>query len=148
MSVFSDLTEEFRSGAEEIKRIESKYGCSSPSWVSFLSDFKSSARYRERILDFLKYADQCDVGADCNSLVKCLLDYFELKRREKKSGEETPRFCGTTLRGWFSMFLKFWRYTGLGDLRVIAPILENNISKWEKTEVVVKAATFEKEDLG
>ena len=106
-----------------------------------MSDFKSSARYRERILDFLKYADQCDVGADCNSLVKCLLDYFELKRREKKPGEETPRFCGTTLRGWFSMCLKFW------DLRVIAPILENNISKWEKTEVVVKAATFEKEDL-
>ena len=46
------------------------------------------------------------------------------------------------------MFLKFWRYTGLGDLRVIAPILEDKISKWEKTEVVVKAATSEKEDLG
>ena len=98
------------------------------SWVSFLSD--------------------CDVGADFNSLVKCLLDYFEVKRRKKKPGKETPRFCGTTFRGLFTMFLIFWRYTGLGDLGIIAPILEDNISKWEKTEVVVKASTFEKEDLG
>jgi len=131
---------------DNTERIKQRYGWNSPSWISFLKNFKSAAKYEERLLDFLKFADEKNSDTLSDSLTSCLIEYFDVRRAERR--DEGPRYCGTTLRGWFSMFLKFWMYTGLGDLRQKAPILENNIGKWEKAQVVVKAVTFEKDDLG
>jgi hypothetical protein len=140
------ITEYSLSSAEsEIRRIEKRYCCDSPSWVSFLSNFKSASKYKERVWEFLLFADERN--NERTSLVACLIEYFEIKRGERNA-DGSPRYSGTTFRGWFSRFLKFWVYTSLGDLRKMAPILEDNIGKWEKSQVVVKASSFEHDDLG
>jgi hypothetical protein len=46
------------------------------------------------------------------------------------------------------MFVKFWLHTGRDDLKMQAPIIEDNISKWEKSHSVKKAKSFTKEQLG
>lgn len=107
-----------------------------PSWVEFLRDFPSRASYEKRINDFLDW--QKDI--DGNSLDDKLILYFKMKHEE----ETAP----TTLRSWLSMFTKFWLHSGRGDLKAKLPIIEDSISKWEKTHTVKKSKTFTKEDLG
>ena len=93
------ITEYSLSSAEsEIRRIEKRYCCDSPSWVSFLSNFKYASKYKERVWDFLLFADERN--NDRTSLVACLIEYFEIKRGERNA-DGSPRYSGTTFRGWF-----------------------------------------------
>jgi len=51
------------------------------------------------------------------------------------------------MRSWLSMFCKFWEFTGRGNLKILLPIIENNISKWEKDHTQVTAKPFESSDI-
>lgn len=58
------------------------------------------------------------------------------------------RYAGTTFRSWFAMFKMWFECCGRGDLVACGGIIiEKNISKWEKVQVVKKAPVFEKSDL-
>mmetsp|Transcript_6728 Transcript_6728/g.6036 ORF Transcript_6728/g.6036 Transcript_6728/m.6036 type:complete len:97 (+) Transcript_6728:419-709(+) len=46
-----------------------------------------------------------------------------------------------------AIFNKFWLHSGRGNLKEKAPIIESNISKWEKTYMVTKSKTLTKDDL-
>lgn len=124
-----------------------KYGFYSASWVSFLRDFASAEKYKQRVLNFLIWANRRNV--EPAGLTLSLIDYFDARHKETVGdGDPDLRYAGTTLRGWLSIFSKFWKYSGKGDLKKDAAVIEDNISKWEKNQVVDKANTFEMDDLG
>lgn len=76
------------------------------------------------------------------NLIKYFDDHYE---QFHEDGEH--EFSGTTLRGWHAMFKKYFKMTGRGKLEDLIPQLNDNISKWEKEQTVVKAKTFSKEEL-
>jgi len=111
------------------------------AWDSFLKDFKSKRLYEQRIQDFAAFIFRSTgkklLEFECDELIGLLIRYFDFNHG-LKNPEGTQKYAGTTLRSWFSIFLKFWRYTGRGNLREQALIIEDNIGKWEKEQTVVK----------
>jgi hypothetical protein len=107
-----------------------------PSWIAFLEGFGSKDAYKKRVDDFFQW----QASVDGDDLVAKLIQYFKTQH----DGGLAP----TTLRSWFSMFVKFWLHSGRGDLKLLAPIIEDNLSKWEKNHSVKKSKTFTKEQLG
>jgi hypothetical protein len=52
------------------------------------------------------------------------------------------------MRGWLSIFCKFWKYVKLQDLKVVAPMIEANINAQEKKQKTAKQAkVFSSEEL-
>jgi hypothetical protein len=118
------------------------YGQNNPSWVSFLKDFPSAKRYRDRIEDFFFFIRSSDVTiTDTSSFEEMLLKYFD-HLHEATDDDGNPRYKATVFRSFLSMFVAFWKHSGRGELKKNLPILEDNIKKWEKTTVVLKAKTF------
>lgn len=102
----------------------------------------------ERIEDFLGFHDERRCNEDsAYSLNSSLVEYFDHKRDESNSCGER-RYSASTLAGWLSMFVAFWKHTGRGALKLLVPIIETKIKKWKKTEGVVQAQVFSKDDLG
>jgi hypothetical protein len=118
---------------------------SNPSWLSFLRQFPSAKKYSQRIQDFLHFHEARSQGHSDKNLKDSMLLYFTEKHEEKQNDEN--RYCPTTLRSWLSMLTAFWKHTGRGDLKMQMPILEDNISKWERTHTTRKAKTFTEENL-
>jgi hypothetical protein len=113
------------------------------SWEAFLEGFKSANRYSQRIADFKAYYEMHNFGC----LHEGLLQYFILKNGEvDESGE--PRNCPTTMRGWFSAFKAFFRFTNQGDLCKDLPILEAKFKQWSKEYMIKKSRVFTEADLG
>ena len=48
---------------------------------------------------------------------------------------------------WGSIFKKWYFHLGHGDLTEKLPIIEQNLNMWEKSHVVLKASTFDSQDL-
>jgi hypothetical protein len=69
-------------------------------------------------------------------------DYYSITINGAKS------FKGTTLRGWFSVLLKFYQATAKGNLSALLPCVENSFDKWDKVDKpVVQATVLTEENL-
>ena len=130
-----------------------EYGQNSPSWQAVMSDFASAKEYKARVIDFLQWFQGCkfNVGNEsflnpANGLETGLIQYFYHSRSQRKPTGE-PMFCAGTLRGWFSIFLKFWKFTGKGNLRKKCTLIEDEIGKWEKLEDVKQSLVFSKHHI-
>lgn len=105
-----------------------------------MANFASAKLYEERILSFFHYQDDKDGGFVTNHI-----EYFDDAHEKLKDGSRV--YSPTTLRGWLSMFSKFYFLVHKRDLKMDAPIIENQIDKWEKECVVAKARTFTKQNI-
>lgn len=56
-------------------------------------------------------------------------------------------YVATTLRSWKAMIDRFFEHTSKGSLDALQPLLDANLGKWEKMQVVQKAKKFEPEEL-
>jgi len=138
---FSQLQE------NEIANSQVDYGQNNISWKQFIVNKASSSKYVARINDFLHWQLDSRVTAGANSLVDKLVLYFQASHLAlKDNGSMEARYAPTTLRGWFSMFVRFWQLTGKGNLHVLCPIIELNITCWETIYNSKVAKTLTKED--
>jgi hypothetical protein len=101
------------------------------SWNSFLTNFKSSHVYVQRVKDFLSWKSKFGEGT---SLEANLITYFDYKNSEINE-EGVRRFSASTMCTWFSIFVTFWKHTSRGNLKLLCPIIEDNLKKWGKTQV-------------
>lgn len=126
--------------------LETCYGQLTPSWIDAMKGFSSANMYRQRVIFFLQYYDRRKL--EFSSIEAALVQYFyDSRNTPKVVGKPESKYCGTTLRGWFSIFLKFWKFTGKGNLRASCSCIEDNIGKWEKTESVRTALVFDEQNL-
>jgi hypothetical protein len=114
-------------------------GLNAASWVSFLNVFQSADIYVKKVNEFLVYFLNDTVNYPTKDMNLSLVAYFQ----SMHDNEIAP----TTLQSWLAMFKKFWVHTGMGDLKVKIPIIQENIKKWKKTHTVTKAAVFTKKNL-
>ena len=115
-----------------------------------MSDFASAKEYKARVIDFLLWFQASKFKPEnesflnpTNGLELGLIQYFYHSRSQNKTTGE-PMYCAGKLRGWFSIFLKFWKFTGKGNLRTKCNIIEDEIGKWEKLEDVKQSMVFSK----
>jgi len=80
-----------------------------------------------------------------NTLEDKLVLYFQ--KSHLLFTDNNPRYAPTTMRGWLSMFLRYWQLTGKGNLKVLCPIIELNITAWETEYNSKSAKTFTKDDF-
>jgi len=90
------------------------YGQKHPDWISHLKGFASAKTYGERIMDFLEWQHfyaGFELGLDLLAKLKL---YIEKSREETRLvGEKVVlRFAPTVFRGWMSMFMAFWKFSG------------------------------------
>jgi hypothetical protein len=118
------------------------------SWRSRMDGFGSRRVYEDRIYDFSVWLNAHDKNQqNLQDLHESLVEYIEARRKETKA-DSTPKYCASTLRSWFSIFLMFWKFTGKGDLKTLAPLIDANISKWMKQEEITKSEVFTKDQIG
>ena len=119
------------------------------SWKSFLFRFKSAKIYIARIEDFFLYLrlNGKEGIVDQQALEEALVEYFDYNH-QLVDEDGNPKFKGSQFRGWFSMFIAFWKHTKRGDLKLTCPIMLDNLKKWEKELISVKAKTFTEDNLG
>jgi hypothetical protein len=91
----------------------------------------------EAFLWFHEQQEDCEES----TLIKSMIAQF---REQHNLGQYAPN----TLCSRFSALKKFWLNTGRGDLSALAPLIETNLSKWDKTHCVRQARTFRKGDYG
>jgi len=124
------------------------------SWNHFLEGFESKKKYEQRIDEFYTFGDSKGYQRDDNgyflSAEQVLHQYFITSHSIDKEEEQDNKQCyaPTTLRGWYSMFQKYWLHNGKGNLDTIAPIIDSDLVKWSKGYEEKKAKTFSKEQLG
>jgi len=119
-----------------------EYGANSPSWLAFLEGLKSRDTYEKRLYDFLLFHS----ANPQNDMTTNLINYFQVSHA-KKDEEGDLYHAPTSLRSWFSVFLKFYLHSGRGDLKKDAPIIATKLNQWEKEYEQIKAKTFTKQDL-
>jgi hypothetical protein len=126
--------------AYEDVEIQLDWGRSEANWQGFLEDLACRNRYEKVVDAFLFFHEQQE---DCeeSTLIKSMIAQF---REQHNLGQYAPN----TLRSRFSALKKFWLNTGRGDLSALAPLIETNLSKWDKTHCVKQARTFRKEEYG
>ena len=119
------------------------------SWKSYIFKFKSAKIYVARIEDFFLYLRHTGKEGiqDQQALEEALVEYFDYNH-QLVDEDGNPKYKGSQFRGWFSMFIAFWKHTKRGDLKINFPILLDNLKKWEKELVTVKAKTFTEDNLG
>jgi hypothetical protein len=122
-------------------RLQTEFGLKNPNWLSSMRSFKSATVYEARIYDFFEF--QIELGDD---FIQNLINYFE-QHHEMLTENGERKHCAKSLRSWLSMFSKFYSMVYAKDLKKHAPLLEDNIGKWEKLETVTKAKAFTKEEL-
>jgi hypothetical protein len=121
------------------------------SWTSFLREFASKIKYERRIENFYAYGDSNNYPRDIDGYFlnaeEVLHRYFEFSHLLMNE-DNKPRYAPTSLRGWYSIFLKYWIHTGKGNIDTIAPIIDSDLVKWTKGYEEKKAKVFSKEQLG
>ncbi len=118
-------------------------GFQTANWKRFLKDFPSADDYRKRVDDFLSwYGEFCDK----NTLEEGLIDYFDWLL-DMVNEDGSRRYCGSSLRSFYSMVKRFWQLCKCVNLDNVVPIIGLNISKVEKCQVIERANVFTKEDL-
>jgi hypothetical protein len=121
------------------------------SWDHFLEGFESRKKYEQRIVLFYTFGDSKGYQRDDNgyflSAEQVLHQYFITSHSIVKKDNKRC-YAPTTLRGWYSMFQKYWLHDGKGNLDTIAPIIDSDLVKWSKGYEEKKSKTFSKEQLG
>ena len=126
---------------------EVDFGQNAIAWKRFINNTSSGKVYSARIYDFLEWVmNKREETSETNDLHVYLIFYFDAEHCEVK-GDLTPRYGPTTLRGWFSMFMRFWQLSGKGHLRTLCPSIELDLLAWESDYNVKVATTFCKEDI-
>jgi hypothetical protein len=121
-------------------------GQNNEDWLDFLLHFPSAKGYNSRVLHFLEWKMLNIEGDD---IITCLKRYFWHHHDAKKTveGIEKNVHAPTVFRGWFSMFCKFWKVTGKGNLRDKCPALYESFTDWETGYTQKHAHEFTKEDM-
>jgi hypothetical protein len=113
------------------------------SWSTFVNGLKTSGKYVQRIQDLQEFYE----SNNYMDLHKCILDFFIAKEAELGDDGEKKN-APTTLRGWYSTFKAFCKYTQQGNLDSDLPIIATKLDHWERDYVTKKAPVFSKEELG
>lgn len=115
----------------------------STAWEAFLPSIQGGEVYRKRIEHFSELHQPFTSAKDIRD--KLLLYYnnqFNLR------DEDNDRiYSGSTIRGWHSIFKKWMRYLGYGELDTEMPILLDRLKFFEKQQKIAKARAFTKENL-
>eukprot|EP01031_Cornospumella_fuschlensis_P028042 gene28042-33861_t len=124
------------------------FGQNSYQWQSFLSGMQSRKQYEKQVQSFISFHISYALEhPECSDLTENAVRYFDYLR-SKVDGKGDPLYAPTTMRSFLSMLTKFWQMTGKGDLKTMAPLIENNLDKWDKIYKPVKAKVFTKEQIG
>jgi hypothetical protein len=121
------------------EQLQCDWGRDSASWQGFLHDFYSRTRYEKIVEDYLLF-DELQEDCEEDTLLGSMVSYFH----ESHEGGYAP----TTLRSRFSALKKFFLHTGRGNISITVPLIESNLSKWDKAHTVKQARVFKKEDYG
>jgi len=131
----------------EIERAHVDYGQNSIGWKQFITNTATSPKYVARVNDFLHWQLDPDVTIGASTLEDKLVLYFQAQHASlQDNGSSKSRYAPTTMRGWLSMFARFWQLTGKGNLKTICPIIELNLKSWESTYDSKSAKSLTKED--
>lgn len=76
------------------------------AWIDIMENFASKKMYTERMDDFVTYVTE---HQDDRTLEQTLQAYFK-ERATEKSEDGTDRYRASTMRGWLSVFCKFWKF--------------------------------------
>lgn len=120
-------------------------GLKNPSWLAYLEEFGSRDKYEKRVLDFKLWCHTKMWEANYPERSK-LLDYFIYSHGLKKT-DGSPLYAPTSLRGWTSMFLKFFKYVHNENIKETLPLLHDKLTAWEKEYTVTKSKVFSEEDV-
>lgn len=97
--------------------------------------------------DFISWFLQQEWPGEPPSMERGLELYFTWSSEQKTSAGKS-RWVGTTLRGWYSAFKKWWLLAFNENLDRVCPIINCKLDKWEKKQPQVKkAATFSSEEI-
>ncbi|KAJ1440248.1 hypothetical protein B484DRAFT_466912 [Ochromonadaceae sp. CCMP2298] len=118
------------------EQLHHDWGQESANWVGFLRNFLSKERYEKIILELLLY-HELQLYFSEDTLIASIISYFD----ECYDAGLAP----TTLRSRFSAVKKFWLHTGRGNLSQMAPLVESNLSKWDKVHTTKQSNVFKKE---
>ena len=92
-----------------------------PDWTEFLRTFPSRKAYSDRVNHFILWQNQV---IDNSDLLARLKVYFQVHHDMLKEN-------GSAFYGFSIFFLKFWNFTGKGNLKSLAPLLYSNLTVWE-----------------
>lgn len=87
------------------------FGQNHSNWLRFMSLFPSSATYLKRMNEFFLWCFE-ENKSNSSSIVEYVELYFRTKSLEKKI-DGTFRYARTAFRQWWSIFLCFFKFTGI-----------------------------------
>ena len=121
-----------------------KIALTNASWQLCMQNSLSATTYLDRIEIFVRWSESIHSLDDFHAK---LIQYFQFEKdklcEDTSSGVKPP----ISMRGWVSIFKKWYFHLGHGDLTEKLPIIEQNLNMWEKSHVVLKASTFDSQDL-
>jgi len=112
--------------AEDVAAVADS-GQEHPDWKEFLRTFPSRKAYSDRVNHFILWQNQIIDNSDLLARLKVYFQVHHDMLKENGSAFYAP----TCFRTWFSIFLKFWNFTGKGNLKSLAPLLYSNLTVWE-----------------
>ncbi|KAJ1410666.1 hypothetical protein B484DRAFT_455816 [Ochromonadaceae sp. CCMP2298] len=152
------MLQDFTMTAEEMESDENglvkDYGLENPQIVTFFKKFKSAKKYKAEMVKYCRF-DQAQPDSSEENLIVNMVKYFEQSYLDKTVDDsasadgllEIKKRASTTLRGVFSVLKKMWQYTGRGNLTVLAPLVTDLLSQWDKEHRTKQSATFSKKNI-
>lgn len=119
-------------------------GSKNVNWIAFKNSIKSGPLYQKTVDDFIKW--RLEQPEHTDYLYQDLTNYF-IYLHELKKPDGSWLYAPTSLRGWFSTFIRYFQLVHLQDIEALAPIISILLSKWETGYSPNKACTFTKEQL-
>jgi hypothetical protein len=155
---YEELDDQFDDGNEELDDQIDEFdvvditdlqedGQSHPDWLEVTSRLKSGEHYKERILHFLKWKKE---NSDTQiTLLESVNNYFKCYHDQTKTVglEIVSHYAPTVFRSWFSIMFKWFKFSGKGDLKKLAPLLYDNLTTWETGYIQGHANYFKQEEL-
>jgi hypothetical protein len=126
-------------------------GAENPQIVTFFKKFKSAKKYKAEMVKYCRF-DQAQPDSSEENLIVNMVKYFEQSYVDDSASAdgllEIKKRASTTLCGVFSVLKKMWQYTGRGNLTVLAPLVTDLLSQWDKEHRTKQSATFSKKNIG
>ena len=119
-----------------------------PIWLAYLTDMTSRKKYEKEVADIILDLSSVPL-APAKTEYEHLIDLQQRRHQEtvEKKGVLSAKYKATSLLGQLSVLNAFHLYTGKGSLKTHCPILEKNITKWMRGEVIKKAKTLSKDQM-
>ncbi|KAJ1401803.1 hypothetical protein B484DRAFT_437743, partial [Ochromonadaceae sp. CCMP2298] len=130
------------------------WGVSDPNLLTFFENFKSSKKYIVEHTKFLLFHEKQTACSEAD-LIPNIVKYFKdsYAKKTNRPGatadglQDIKLKASTTLRGVFSVLIKFWQYTGRGELKKLAPLVTDLLGQWDKDHRTKQSATFTREHI-